>query len=61
MKNYLQATYGERYFESYDILRGRIKEAWEVVVTPRLLRELIEGMPDRMKAVIKAEGRFTKY
>ena len=31
------------------------------VVTPGLLQELIESMPERIEAVIKADGKFTKY
>lgn len=61
MKNYLQAKYGCLSFQSYDYMRDRIKEAWDVVVTPGLLRELIESMPARMQAVIDADGKFTKY
>ena len=61
MKNYLQKEYGDLSFKSYEIQRQRVQEAWDVVVTPGLLRELIESMPARMEAVIAAEGRFTKY
>ena len=35
--------------------------AWDAVATPGLLQELIESMPDRMQAVIDADGKFTKY
>lgn len=61
MKNYLEDTYGDCAFGSYELQRERVIEAWEEVATPGFLIELIKGMPDRMKAVIKAEGRFTKY
>jgi hypothetical protein len=61
MKNYLEDTYGDYAFGSYNIQRERVLEAWEEVVTSGLLIELIKSMPQRMQAVIDAEGRFTKY
>jgi hypothetical protein len=61
MKNYLEDKYGDYAFKSYEIQRERIWEAWNTVVTPGLLIELIKSMPERMKAVIKAKGKFTKY
>lgn len=61
MKNYLEDKYGDYVFQSYDEQRRRIWEAWDKIVTPGLLIELIKSMPKRMEAVIAAEGRFTKY
>lgn len=61
MKEYLQKRYGDCTFKSYDEQKIRITEAWNVIVTPGLLRELIESMLDRMQAVIDANGKFTKY
>ena len=45
----------------YQELKDKVREAWDVVVTPGLLQELIESMPRRMQAVIDANGKFTKY
>jgi ketohexokinase/beta-glucosidase len=61
MKEYLQRKYGDCKFKSYPEQRARVQEAWDEVVTPGLLIELIKSMPRRMQAVINAEGRFTKY
>jgi hypothetical protein len=61
MKEWLQANYGNCNFKSYEEQKERITEAWQKVVTPGLLRELIESMPARMQAVIDAKGKFTKY
>jgi hypothetical protein len=48
MKEWLQAKYRDYKFVSYEDQRKKIWEAWDTVVTPGLLRELIESMPDRM-------------
>ena len=61
MKEYLQSLYGDCAFKSYDEQKIRITEAWNKVVTPGLLLELIKGMPERMQAVIDTKGKFTKY
>ena len=61
MKEFLQEKYGDLRFWNYEDLKQKITEAWETVVTPGLLRELIKGMPDRMQAVIDAKGKFIKY
>lgn len=61
MKDFWQKKYGDLKFRNYDDLKAKVQEAWDVVVTPGFLRELIEGMPDRMQAVIDADGSFTKY
>jgi len=61
MKEYLTNFYGDYQFESYEVSRQRVQEAWDRVVTPGLLQELIEGMHDRMEAVIAANGKFSKY
>ncbi|XMA19899.1 hypothetical protein WAI453_012690 [Rhynchosporium graminicola] len=61
MKEWLQRKYGDCKIKSYIEQKERITEAWKEVVTPGLLRELIESMPARMEAVIKAEGRFIPY
>jgi hypothetical protein len=61
MKIYLEKKYRDYVFKSYNTQRERIWEAWYTVATPGLLIESIKGMPDRMKAVILVDGRFTKY
>ena len=61
MKEYLQLHYGECKFKSYNEQKERITEAWNIIVTPGLLKELIESMPACMQAVIDAKGKFTKY
>jgi vacuolar-type H+-ATPase catalytic subunit A/Vma1 len=61
MKNFLQEKYGDLKFKNYQELKDRVTEAWDVVVTPGLLQELIEGMQERMEAVIEANGKFIKY
>ena len=61
MKEYLQAKWGDSKWGSYEVQKERITEAWDVVVTPGLLKELIESMPERMQAVIDAKGKFMKY
>jgi len=55
MKKWLQEEYEECKFKNYDDLKFRVNRAWEVVVTPGLLRELIESMPSRMQAIIEAD------
>jgi hypothetical protein len=61
IKAYLQREYGLCNFRSYAEQKERIIEAWDKVVTPGLLRELIESMPERMQVIIDANGKFTKY
>lgn len=61
MKEYLQYKYGDCKFISYADQKLKITEAWKVVVTPGLLRELLESMPKRMQAVIDADGLFIPY
>ena len=61
MKEYLQARYGDEPFRSYTEQKQKIQEAWNLVVTPGLLQELIESTPARMQAVIEINGKFTKY
>jgi hypothetical protein len=61
MKEWLQYHYGDDPFKSYAEQKEKITRAWNAVVTPGLLEELIESMPARMEAVIAAKGKFTKY
>ena len=61
MKEYLQFHYGDELFKSYLDQKQKIQEAWDKVVAPGLLRDLLDGMPARMEAVIAANGMFTEY
>ena len=42
----------------YDQLREAVKEAWETI-TVQQLDDLLDSMPDRMHAVIDAQGMYT--
>jgi hypothetical protein len=57
----LQRKWRDCKFRSYADQKEKITEAWNIVVTPGLLRELIESMPGRIQAVINADSKFTKY
>jgi hypothetical protein len=61
MKEYLQLYYGECKYKSYDEQKERITEAWNTVVTLRVLKGLIKSIIARRRAVIDANGKFTKY
>ena len=39
---------------------GRVAEEWDQI-TPEICQRLIESMPRRVQAVIKAKGGHTKY
>jgi len=58
MKNYIQENYPEKM--GYDQLRAAVQRAWEVVGAIEL-QELIDNMGERCKAVIEADGKFTKF
>ena len=45
---------------TYDQLRGAVKDTWDKVGQFEF-ETFIHSMKDRCKAVIQAEGRFTKY
>lgn len=61
MKEYLTVKYGDYQFQTYEVSRAKVQEAWDHVATSGMLQELIESMPARMEAVIAANGKFTKY
>lgn len=44
-KEYLTAQYSDYQFETYEVSRAGVREAWEKVVASGLLQELIENMP----------------
>jgi transposase len=60
MKDYLEDKYGLEERISYDRHRLYVQEGWDAL-PQSFLDELIESMPARMHAVVKAEGRYTKY
>jgi hypothetical protein len=59
MKDYIQEYYPQVH-SSYKRLRAAVQEAWESITHERI-KELVHSMRDRCKAVIKAEGLYTKY
>lgn len=59
MKDYIERHYLEVH-RSYKRLREVVQEAWESITKERI-RELIREMPKRCRAVIEAEGLYTKY
>jgi hypothetical protein len=59
IKDYIERKYPEVH-RSYKRLREAVLEAWESITIERI-RELIREMPERCKAVIKAQGGHTKY
>jgi hypothetical protein len=42
-------------------LNVKVKAVWERHVTPNYCQKLIESMPSRIKAVLKAKGQHSKY
>ncbi len=60
MKDWIGVHYPSK-FASYDALRKQVNEAWENVVTPELLQELVDTMHQRCQDVIDANGGHTKW
>jgi transposase len=60
MKSFFQEKYGYLESISSDRLRDIIREAWDQI-TVEQLRYLIHSMPERCRAVIAANGMYTKY
>ena len=59
MKDYIELYYPEVH-RSYKKLREVVLEAWESITHERI-KELVREMPDRCRAVIEADGLYTKY
>ena len=59
MKDWLGARYPEQKV-SYDQPHKQVQEAWEAI-DEEVLEGLLNSMPARCEAVIKAEGMYTKY
>ena len=57
----------KRRLEEYDSPPQGIEELWERIqkewdqIPPSECQNLIESMPRRMQAVLKAKGAYTKY
>lgn len=51
----------DRAPKNLDELYARVKKVWRTMITPELCVKLIESMPRRIEAVIKAKGGQTKY
>ena len=60
MKDYIEEKYGLEENPSYNKLRVYVKEAWEAL-PDAFLQEQLTIMLDRCKAVIAANGMYTKY
>ena len=60
MKDWLDIHYPSK-FATYDQLRQQVKEAWDQVVTPDLLKGLLDTMHQRCQDVIDARGGHTKW
>ncbi|GFT55747.1 transposable element Tc1 transposase [Trichonephila clavipes] len=45
---------------SKEILKEKLQEVWNSIDT-EITKKLIESMPRRLEAVIKANGKFTNY
>lgn len=59
MKDWLMEHYPEDDL-SYERLRQAVQEAWEAVGAD-YLEEMILTMPERCKAVVLADGRYTGW
>ena len=59
MKDWIDAQYEGKKL-SYPRLRNAVNEAWEAVPSD-FLNRLIEDMPKRCKAVIRADGKHTPF
>jgi hypothetical protein len=59
MKDYIERKYPEVH-RSYKRLREVVKEAWESITHERI-KQLVREMPERCRAVIEAQGAYTKY
>ena len=58
MKDWIDGHYDNKL--NYDQLRAAVKDAWEAL-PDRILNDLIDEMPKRCEAVIKANGHQTMY
>ena len=58
IKDYIADNYPEKL--KYDQLRNAVREAWDQI-TVEYLRNLIAEMPARCRAVIDAQGAYTRY
>ena len=59
MKDWIDERYEDKKL-NYNQLRAAVSDAWNAVPND-FLDQLIEDMPKRCKAVIKADGKYTRY
>ena len=59
MKDWIDERYGEKKL-TYNLLRSAVREAWDAVPDD-FLNQLIDDMPKRCKAVIRADGKHTPF
>ena len=60
MKDYIEDKYGLEEKPTYTRLKSYVEEAWQEL-PESYLKDLINQMPERCEAVIKANGMHTKY
>jgi len=58
--DYLDRKVHESPISNKNELKQRLKEEWEKIPL-EYLQKLVASMPDRLKAVLKAKGKHTKY
>jgi len=56
----LKRALGNRHFETADELWRAIVDAWENIDMAEV-RNMLEGMPERMREVIRRRGGYTRY
>ncbi len=60
MKDYIEDRWGWDSNPNYNSLRIYVIEAWEALLTD-FLKDLLASMPERMAAVIEAQGIHTRF
>ena len=60
MKDFLEEKYGLDEKVTFDRLRSRVGETWDKI-EGTYLRELVDSMPSRMRAVVDANGMHTRF
>ncbi|GFU29199.1 hypothetical protein TNCV_278131 [Trichonephila clavipes] len=58
---HLDTEVRERNVTSKENLKEKLQEVWKNSIDTEITKKLIESMPRRREAVIKANGLFTKY
>jgi hypothetical protein len=60
MKDYIEDNWGLEENPSYDRVRKRVNAAWQALPDSFLWQQL-ETMPERLNAVIEANGLHTRF